>query len=293
MNITRVGSVQCKVGEGPLWDVTEQALYFIDLLDCRVWRYRPASGLFRNWKVPSMIGSMALRQKGGVIVALQDGVHWFDLESGQTSARKIPPGLDSSTQLNDGKVDAAGRFVFGSQARSLTETRPLGAMYSMEADAAIRRLDDNPFTITNGPCWSPDGRTFYVSDSIAKLVYAYDYDVTTGCASNRRQFADTTAYGGIPDGATVDADGRLWVTVCGGGKIVAFWPDGSVERVIEVPTAFVTSVMFGGAHLDQLYFTSINGEVLGMPSASGEAGGGLFVIEGLGVTGLREHRYRD
>lgn len=292
MNITRVGSVRCKVGEGPLWDVTEQALYFIDLLGCRVWRYRPASGLFSDWKVPSMIGSLALRHKGGVIVALQDGVHWFDLESGQSGARQVPPGLDLSTQLNDGKVDSAGRFVFGSQARSLGETRALGRMYSMGPDGVIERLDDQPFSITNGPCWSPDGRTFYVSDSIPKLVYAYDYDVRTGRASKRRQFADTTPYGGIPDGTTVDAEGRVWVTVCGGGKIVAYWPDGSVERVIEVPTPFVTSVMFGGARLDQLYFTSMDAAVLGLPAGPDDAGGALFVIDGLGVTGLAEHRYR-
>ncbi|MES2262704.1 MAG: SMP-30/gluconolactonase/LRE family protein [Pseudomonadota bacterium] len=291
MKIERIGTVRCQVGEGPLWDVDEQALYFIDLLDRRVWRYDAAAQTFKNWPVPSMIGAMALRRDGGAIVALQDGVHALDLDSGVTSALATPPGLDASVQLNDGKVDPAGRFVFGSQARSLSETRPLGALYGMAPDGAVSRLDDMAFTITNGPCWSPDGGTFYFSDSLPKIIYAYDYDVATGAVFNRRKFADTSVYGGIPDGATVDADGRIWVTVCGGGKIVAYLPDGGVDRVIDVPTPFVTSVMFGGVNLDELYFTSIDASVLGMGLPQDADGGGLFVIKGLGVRGLPERRF--
>lgn len=290
-DIERVGTIRCQVGEGPVWDVAEQALYFIDLLDRRAWRHDPATGGFQSWQVPSMIGSMALRRDGGAIVALQDGLHVLDFATGATHALAVPPGLDGTVQLNDGKVDPAGRFVFGSQPRSLGDTRPLGVLYSLDPDGTASRLDDMAFTITNGPCWSPDGGTFYLSDSLPKAIYAYDYDVATGTVSNRRKFADTTAYGGIPDGATVDADGRIWVAVCGGGKIVAYLPDGSVDRVIDVPTPFVSSVMFGGADLDELYFTSIDGSVLGMGLPQDADGGGLFVIKGMGVRGLPERRF--
>ena len=82
MRITRLELPRCSVGEGPVWDVAEQALYYIDILEQRVFRWDPASGERRSWGVPAMIGSMALREQGGAIVALPDGIHALDFASG-------------------------------------------------------------------------------------------------------------------------------------------------------------------------------------------------------------------
>ena len=289
MDLRRVGTVHCNVGEGPVWDVAEQALYFVDLTSALLWRYSPASGAFVKWKMPSMIGSFALRATGGAVVALQDGFHALDFDTGAVYPL-VNPQPDDRTQFNDGKVDPRGRFIAATQARSLKETTPLGRLYRLDPDLTVTELDSG-FGITNGPCWSPDGRTFYFSNSLPKTILVYDYDPDTGSVSNRRVFASTEAFGGIPDGATVDRDGRLWVAVCGGGKIVCFRPDGTVDRVIDVPTPLVASVMFGGRTLDQLYFTSIDGAALDMPFPADPHSGGLFVIEGLGVTGRPEPRF--
>ena len=86
--------------------------------------------------------------------------------------------------------------------------------------------------------------------------------------TNKRQFAAIKGLGGVPDGATVDADGRLWSAIAGGGKLVCFNSDGSIQRRVEVPVPIITSVMFGGDDLDVLYATSIGTKALGM-----EAGG--------------------
>jgi sugar lactone lactonase YvrE len=145
-------------------------------------------------------------------------------------------------------------------------------------------------TISNGPCWSPDGGTFYFTDSAAKIVSAFDYDLETGTLSNRRVFADTSTYPGVPDGATVDAEGFYWMAICGAGMILRLGPDGAVVREIPIPTALtVSSVMFGGADLDRLFVTSIGESSLGLDT--GSEGGGLFVIDGLGVRGLPEPRF--
>ncbi len=289
MKLRRIGTLHCNVGEGPLWDVLDQALYFVDLTAALLWRYEPAGGNFTKWKMPSMIGSLALREGGGAIVALQDGFHRFDFGRNAT-ARLCNPQADNRTQFNDGKVDRNGRFVAATQARSLTETAQLGCLYRLDDDHTVTQLDEG-FGIANGPCWSPDGRTFYFANSLPKTIFAYDYDLDTGAVSNRRVFAETAEFGGIPDGATVDAQGRLWVAVCGGGKIVCFNPDGSVARVVEVPVPLVSSVMFGGPDLNQLYFTSIDGAALGMDVPQDPLSGGLFVIEGLGAKGLPEPRF--
>ena len=287
--ITRIGEVRCMVGEGPVWDVAEQALYFVDLLGRRLWRHEPAAGSMDHWDMPGMIGSMALREGGGALVALEDGFHTVDLSTGVTTPFARPAGMTDEVQFNDGKADPTGRFVAATQARSLQEPRPLGSLYSLSPDGAVAVLD-GPIHIPNGPCWSPDGGTFYFSDSGLRTVFAYDYDLAAGAVANRRVFADTSALGGIPDGATIDSQGRYWVAICLAGKIACYRPDGAIERIIEVPVKMPGSVMFGGPDLDRLYVTSLNAGALGQPAS--EDDGGLFVIDGLGATGRPEQRFK-
>jgi L-arabinonolactonase len=289
MKLKRIGTVHCDLGEGPLWDVMDQSLYFVDLTAALLWRYDPARETFMKWKMQSMIGSLALRESGGAIVALQDGFHRFSFHNNTTAPIRNPQ-PDERTQFNDGKVDRRGRFVAATAPRSLKETATLGRIYSLDEHQQVKQLDEG-FGITNGPCWSPDGRTFYFADSLPKTIYAYDYDLDTGALSNKRVFADTTPFGGIPDGATVDSAGRLWVAICGGAKIVCFNADGSLARTVEVPVPLVSSVMFGGPDLDKLYFTSIDGAALGFGTPQDSQSGGLFAIEGLGVRGVAEPRF--
>jgi sugar lactone lactonase YvrE len=287
-SIRRVGAHQCTVGEGPVWDEAEQALYFVDLVAAKLHRHDPATESYRQWPLPSMVGSIALRRSGGAVVALQDGLHALNLASGAVHQLVDPQPPGNLTQFNDGKVDRLGRFVVGTQPRSLQDTRPLGSLYSFEADGRVRLLDAG-FQVPNGPCWSPDNRHFYIADSARNQVYVYDYDIETGCATERRDFAVTSALGGFPDGATVDADGNLWVAVCLSGKIVCYRPDGSIKSIIPVPVRGVASVMFGGPDLTELYFTSISNTVLNGPPD--ELSGSLFVITNLGARGLPEPRF--
>jgi len=287
MRIQRIGSVTTKLGEGPVWDDEEQALYFVDVLGRKIHRYDHAGDSFQSFETPALVGSIALRNDGGgVIAAFGDGIGLYDLATGAVEPLGDPEAGNPLTQWNDGKADAHGRFLAGTVATD-KESMVCG-LYSVEA-GRITQLDSG-FGITNGPCWSPDSKTFYYADSVPCDIYAYDYDLSTGAISNRRVFANTRALGGIPDGATVDSEGRLWSAICGAGKIACWRPDGVLERTIDVPPYLVSSVMFGGPDLDRLFFTSITGSSLGF--ADDETGGQLFVVDGLGAVGLPEHRYR-
>lgn len=287
MRITRLDLPRRSVGEGPVWDLAEQALYYIDILEKCVLRWHPGSGDHRRWEVPAMIGSMALREGGGAIVALPDGIHTLDLDSGAAAPLALFDPPDPSVQLADGKVDRAGRFVFGTSHRQAKES--VGGLYSLGVDGRIAQLDRD-LILGNGPCFSPDDRTLYHADSMRQAVYAYDYDLATGAVANRRQFFDSTAYGPIPDGATIDAAGDMWLAVCEGGVILRISPEGAVRQVIEMPTKLPASCMFFGPDLDRLFVPSIDPSFLGREPA--EADGWCYVIDGLGVRGLPEPRYR-
>jgi L-arabinonolactonase len=290
MNIERIGQVRCRLGEGPVWDVREQALYFLDSLGSRIHRYDPATRESQSWSTPGFIGSLALREHGGAVLALGNGFHFFDFDTGIATLIADPQRPDLPTQFNDGKTDRRGRFFAGTVHRPARE--PIGALYRLDPDLSVHEAD-SAIIVSNGPCWSPDDRILYFADSMRNQIYAYDYDIETGSATNRRPFADTTSLGGIPDGATVDREGRLWSAICNGGKIACYLPNGALDKVIEVPRKLVSSVMFGGPQLDQLYFTTIDAAAL--PPEFGcdpkDGGGELFVITGLGVSGLPEARF--
>jgi L-arabinonolactonase len=286
VKIAQIETRRCIIGEGPVWDVAEQALYFIDILCKKVLRFDPASGVTQLWDVPDVIGSMALRQGGGAVVALTTGVHTLDFESGACALLATSADLNDMVQLADGKVDRRGRFIVGSSDRAMREAR--GKLYALSAEPVLREIDNDIF-LSNGPCWSPDDKILYHSDSIRKTIFAYDYDIVTGTAANRRHWASTEDLGGIPDGATIDHDGCMWMAICDGSKVVQFRPDGELERVIDMPVKCPASVMFGGAALDELYVTSLSPAFLGREEAPLD--GCTFVIEGLGTRGLPEPRY--
>jgi L-arabinonolactonase len=285
VEIKRLDVPQCAIGEGPVWDVAEQALYWIDIIGKKVHRLKGES--VTSWDVPDIIGSMALRAGGGAIVALANGVYTLDFETGECRMLASSSDLNDQVQLADGKVDRRGRFIVGSSDRGMKEAR--GKLYALDPGAiALREIDDD-ISLSNGPCWSPDDATFYHADSIRKMIFAYDYNIEEGTLSNRRPFASTQDLGGIPDGATVDVEGHIWSAICEGQKLVRFRPDGSIERILAFPLKLPGSVMFGGPDLDRLFVPTLSPAFMGREPDPLD--GSTFVIDGLGITGLPEPRF--
>lgn len=288
MKITAIVNCKTVLGEGPLWDVAEQKLYWIDSLGNRIFRADENGQGVESWEVPGNIGSMALRESGGAILSLADGFYTFDFVTGQAEPLHRVSHKGEGVRLNDGKVDRRGRFVSGSL--EVTETAPLGVLYSLGTDRRVTEIDDD-ITVSNGPCWSPDHKIFYFADSRSRAIWAYDYDIETGTVANKRRFCAFGPEDGLPDGATVDAEGCVWSAGVYKSKIHRFDPQGRHMMSIDMPVVCVTSVMFGGAGLDRLYATSmLRAPVPGVLENSPQAGA-LFVIDGLGVKGLAEYRY--
>ena len=233
---------------------------------------------------------MALRKQGGAVVSLRSGFHFLDFGSGEVERiNETQPG-ELRPRLNDGKVDRQGRFLAGSM--DYDESNPLASLWRLDADHSAHRLEDG-IICSNGPCWSIDGRTFYFADSFTKSIAAYDYDTATGAISNKRTFCDFTDAGlrGFPDGATVDSDDHVWSVEVYAGRLVRFAPDGSLDRVVQLPVDYATSVIFGGPDLDIAYVTSMARTVPGRGAPLEQEAGGVFAVHGLGVTGVPEPRY--
>lgn len=285
MRITRLDAApRCKGGENPMWDEAKGLLYYIDNVGQKVHAFDPQSGQARTLDMPSVITTLVLRADGGAVVTLRTGIQFLDLDSGElTMIAPLPD--DPRNVYNDGKVDSRGRFLIGSSTR-MSDPQPDGGLFRLDPDLSLTRLDED-IHFSNGPCWSPDERLFFFSDSWRRTIYAYDYEIATGTVSNRRPFVNTEAFGGLPDGATVDTEGRLWVALYEGCAVAAFRPDGTLERRIEMPVLRPSSVAFGGPDLDRLFVTTIDHGT--REGGADEHAGCLFVIDGLGARGRAEH----
>ena len=130
MRIEILADVKTTLGEGPLWDVDEQRLYWIDSFDGRVFRCTADGRELRAWDVPQKIGSMALRKQGGAVVSLARGFHFLDFRSGEVELIVDPEPDKPANRLNDGKVDRQGRFYAGSM--DTQEAGPNGALYRLD-----------------------------------------------------------------------------------------------------------------------------------------------------------------
>jgi sugar lactone lactonase YvrE len=285
-DIQRVGGETDILGESPVWCGREQALYWVDVRAPAVRRYDDETGKIQSWAMPEMAGSLAVRESGGLIVALATALVFFDPKTGTIERIAEPEAHVPQRRFNDGKCDRQGRFWAGTM-DDITRG-PEGTMYRLDADRRCVPIF-NGIRAPNSIAWSPDNRTMYYGDSYLHSIWAFDFDPDNGTVSNRRDFA-LLAKPAMADGSTVDAEGFLWNAEYGGGRITRYAPDGRTDRVIEFPFQNPTSCAFGGRNLDTLFVTTASQRLTPEQRAAQPLAGALLALD-VGVRGLPEPRY--
>jgi sugar lactone lactonase YvrE len=239
-----------RLGEGPVWNVSEHALYWVDILENRFYRYYPSTGAVEHFDVGQPIGVLRFRKSGGLVMGLRDGIALWGGPAQPLKFIANPEPGKPEARFNDGAVDCQGRFWAGTIAPGATSS-----LYRIDPDFSVHIMETGT-TASNGIGWSPDNRTMYFTDSRIRMIYAYDFDPASGSIANRRPFVHTPDEPGVPDGLTVDSDGFIWSARWEGWKVVRYDPTGKVEREIRLPVEYPTSCAFGGEALDELYITS-------------------------------------
>jgi L-arabinonolactonase len=287
MQVRRVGETSDILGEGPIWDVREQAFYWVDIRSRLVRRYEWASGRTQTWTLPEMVGSLAVRERGGLLLAMQASISTFDPATGALERVAAPEAGRENMRFNDGKCDRQGRFWVGSMNDAVRE--PSGTLYRLDPRrGCIAHF--NGIRTPNSLAWSPDGTLMYFADSRSQIIHAYAYDTSTGEIGQPRVFHSVEPPA-IPDGATVDADGCLWSAQYGGGRVVRITPDGRIDCSIELPVQQPTSCQFVGPDLDVLFITTARQRMTEEQLAQQPLAGALLAVE-VGVKGLPEARYQ-
>ncbi|AIB16324.1 gluconolaconase (plasmid) [Azospirillum argentinense] len=276
-----------RLGEGPVWSPSRNALFAVDIRGSRLLRYSPADGRGRDWPLEEAACWLVERADGaGFVAGLRSRrLVGLTLDGDRLSMGPELLRLEEDTpgnRLNDAMADTAGRLWVGSMDDA--EQDALGALYRVEPDGSPTRVDEG-YTVSNGPALSPDGRTLYHTDSPSRTIFAFTL-AADGTLSSKRVHLRFGEEDGYPDGMTCDAEGHLWVAHWSGGRVSRFRPDGTLDQVVRLPVSNVTSCAFGGPGLEQLFITTATQDAPdGEPLA-----GGLFACTP-GVVGLAPGRF--
>lgn len=239
------------LGESPVWDPRTRRLRWVDLFDGVRHHTDVSTGADDAAETGASCGFVALASdgvvfgRGSAVVRATAAGEWVvaDLD---------PSGL---LRINDSQVAPGGWLFCGLMAVDRERREGSGRLVRVDADGSVTPVSEG-ISIANGMGWSPDGRTMFHVDTLARRVDRLDFDPATGTASDRRPAFSTVPFGGIPDGLAIDDDGRIWLAHFGTPYVVCTDQDGSEIERIELPVANVTSCAFGGEDLSTLFVTT-------------------------------------
>ena len=269
---------RCETGEGPLWHPMERQVYWSDIPRGRIFRLNPFSRRHEQIYEGRIVGGYTIQSDGSLLLFMDRGsvAVWRD---GKLEYLVNEMEDETDNRFNDVAADPAGRVFCGTMP---TDTRS-ATLYRMDTEGSITTVLEG-VGLSNGIGFSPDQKQMYYTDSLARKIYIFDYDIDSGDITNQRVFVETPDDGSIPDGMTVDAEGYVWGARWDGSSLYRYNPDGEQVVQIQFPAKKVSSVIFGGVDLTDMYVTTAGG---GNKAEEGPGAGGLFRLN-VGIQGKPE-----
>jgi sugar lactone lactonase YvrE len=278
-----VWPLAAKLGEGPVWCAPEAALWFVDIKSKQIHRFDPVTDTKQSWNAPDQVSFVLPRDDGGYVTGLPGKLAGFDSAMGKFEAiHRIESSLPDN-RTNDACIDAVGRLWFDTMDDRQVE--PNGALYSWDG-AGAPVVHDRGYIISNGPAFSPDGRTLYHTDTVRRTIYRFDV-APNGSVSGKRNFVEIEDGDGAPDGSVVDAEGCVWVALYGGWGVRRYSPKGELLQAVSFPCANVTKIAFGGSNLKTAFATTAAQELTTDELANQPLAGGLFAFD-VDVPGIEQ-----
>lgn len=294
-----IGKIQCVAptgdicGEAATWSADENRVYWVDINRFLVHRLDLGAGAVTSHLFDEPVVALSLTDRDGtLLVTLGSKLILLNVETDNRSDMGVSLPGTPNVRFNDGRTDPNGVFWVGSMGNNvgpngenLDVVEGLGKLFRYQSGGALEQVEAG-ISIANTLCWSPDKSTFYFGDTLKNEIRAYPFDaVTSTIGAGTTHFAGFDR--GFPDGSTIDADGYIWNCRFGGGCIVRIAPDGSVDRVIDMPVKNITTCCFGGPNLSTLYVTTASA----MKAETDRLAGSLFAIE-TETHGLPENHFK-
>ncbi len=236
------------VGECPTWDEKTKELLFVDIRGNCYYKMDYASGNYKKYDVPQMLGCLALCENGDLLLSMEDGVYRRSADGELRLAhQKIKIKGD---RFNDGKVGPDGCYYVGTAGPDMS-----GAFYRLKGNLLEELFDG--CGCSNGIDWTSDKKSVYYCDSHLKRMEKFEFDEKEHLLTGRKKIVDIPESIGVGDGMAVDADGNVWLAIWGGSEV---WhietSTGKILQKLPIPAKQVSSCCFAGDDMKDLIITT-------------------------------------
>lgn len=272
------------LGEGVIWIPAEKALYWVDIIDNKLFRFLPKSNKLDIIEAEPNISSFIPTSIQELYIAtFADGVKLYD---GKDFYPIIDPEADKvENRCNDAYADCFGNFWFGTMHNAIKKID--GHYYSLLSNGSVVK-NSKSYKVTNGPAFDAD--TIYMSLSDERRILKGKID-KSGNIINPKEWVKFDDTMGFPDGMTIDSESHVWVAHWGGSRVSRFTPAGKLDREIYIPVKNVTKCAFGGDNLSTLYITTASEGCSINELEKYPLSGNLFAIEFDGIKGIEPYSY--
>ncbi len=239
ITVKRICNKRCTIGEGPIWNVAEQKLYFVNGLQNEICKLDIKTGAL---EVIDDIAAAAIAfdVQNQMIVSCDAGVFHLSKEG------LLSPLYDTDKYHilhgNDMKVGPDGNLYVGTQSekRLGLSGKINGKLYRIDQNGNVQILLDG-LSLSNGMDWSADECRFYHTDSDTHTIKEYDFDKDTGIITTTGREVKVQGV----DGFCMDESDCIYAACWGQGHIaVVDTKTMTVIRYLETPTVIPTSCCF-------------------------------------------------
>lgn len=274
--------------ECPTWSDAEQALYWADIIEGEIHRYHLSSGEHTVLSFAEEVGCFALREKGGFIVAMRNGIWLTDARGLLRQKVCDNPSNPQLARFNDGGTDPLGRFYAGTFWGPGDYNGALLLRINHDLTPKVLQCDIHG---ANGLAFSHDKQWMFTSDTPNAVIYRTPLD-EQGEPGKREVFRRFNAGEGIPDGAAMDVEGCYWSAMFDGWRIARFSPQGEQLAEYRLPVRCPTMVCFGGPDMKTLFITTTRENMTADEVAQYPLSGAIFTLP-VAVAGMKKPLFKE
>lgn len=248
---------RCALGENPVWCEKTGEFFWTDILGGSIYACNPSGKETRTViRTEFQTGAFLFTKNWNLLIFAETGLYLSPPVSRQKELQQselqlfAPLSFSPGERFNDAICDPYGFLLAGVKKNDDRGGRLLRFSPNGSSETVMTGL-----RISNGMGFSPDGTTFYHTDSGFGTITAYPYG-SSGISGEGRCIYQSPDAARVPDGMTVAENGHLFFAEWGGFRIVELIPSGQAVKDYPLPAAQVSSVCFGGAAYRQLFATS-------------------------------------
>ena len=243
-------NIYAELGEGIYIDKRSGNIYWVDIFNNTLFVARSLT--VDSYKVDKQVTTVLYANNDLVYLTSSDGIVLFNTTTSSLSLiDKIPDFFSSENyRSNDAVMISDGIYIYGVMDKNLNTTGAI--VVSKNKQSYV--VDDDIF-IPNTFINIPGTNDLLISDSMQYKVFKFQFSKDWEVVVNKSTWLDLSEKKLTPDGGCISSDGRIFIAIWDGFKVIELDINGNIVDEFKVPVPRPTNCALD-AKEDKLFVTS-------------------------------------